>query len=197
MLDGPNWNKNRAKQHPSQRGRGRRGQMPGGSTSERLHPGEHGVSVGGGIPSGHTNLSPLRKFDLRHHWTALPPLSSMQAEKRASTPESSRLQAAGRSGRVPDLNDAAGSGARGRRRRRPDCVLGDRGYDAKAIRQGLRGRHMLPFSCEVQHRAWERAGPMAMGSRIERPFAWLNQFRRLRVRYENTCRHDMTTRCIP
>jgi hypothetical protein len=132
-----------------------------------------------------------------NHWTALPPLSSMQPEKRASTPESSRLQAAGRSGRVADVNDAAGSGARGRRRRRRDCVLGDRGYDAKAIRQGLRGRHMLPFSCEVQHRAWERAGPMAMGSRIERPFAWLNQFRRLRVRYENTCRHDMTTRCIP
>jgi len=28
-------------------------------------------------------------------------------------------------------------GERGRPRHRPDCVLGDRGYDAEAIRQGL------------------------------------------------------------
>jgi hypothetical protein len=31
-------------------------------------------------------------------------------------------------------------GRRGRPRHRPDCVLGDRGYDAEAIRQGLRDR---------------------------------------------------------
>jgi hypothetical protein len=60
-------------------------------------------------------------------------------------PESGRLKAVGRSGRVAELNHAAGSGARGRRRHRPDCLLGDRGHDAKAIRQGLRGRHILPF----------------------------------------------------
>ena len=29
-------------------------------------------------------------------------------------------------------------GERGRPRLRPDCVFGDRGYDAEAIRQGLR-----------------------------------------------------------
>jgi transposase len=40
-------------------------------------------------------------------------------------------------------------GGQGRQRHRPDCVVGDRGYDAQ------------------------------MDS-----FAWLNQFRRLRVRYE-------------
>jgi transposase len=36
-------------------------------------------------------------------------------------------------------------GERGRPRQRPDCVLGDRGYDAAAIRRGLRTRHIVPL----------------------------------------------------
>jgi hypothetical protein len=36
-------------------------------------------------------------------------------------------------------------GKRGRPRHRPDCVLGDRGYDAEAIRRGLRQRRIIPF----------------------------------------------------
>jgi transposase len=36
-------------------------------------------------------------------------------------------------------------GARGRPRQRPDCVLGDRGYDAAASRRGLRIRHIVPL----------------------------------------------------
>jgi hypothetical protein len=36
-------------------------------------------------------------------------------------------------------------GERGRPRQRPDCVLGDRGYDAAAIRRGLRARHIVPW----------------------------------------------------
>src|SRR5215470_2017210 len=36
-------------------------------------------------------------------------------------------------------------GQRGRPRRRPHCLLGDRAYDAKSIRQGLRARHILPL----------------------------------------------------
>jgi Transposase DDE domain len=55
-------------------------------------------------------------------------------------------------------------GARGRPRHRPDCMMGDRGYDAEAIRQGLRDRRIIPFlSCEGQHRTWQRIGPMALG----------------------------------
>jgi hypothetical protein len=34
---------------------------------------------------------------------------------------------------------------RGRPRQRPDRVLGDRGYDAESIRQGLRDRGIIPF----------------------------------------------------
>lgn len=30
-------------------------------------------------------------------------------------------------------------------RRRPDCLLGDRGYDAQAIRQGRRVRRIMPW----------------------------------------------------
>jgi hypothetical protein len=36
-------------------------------------------------------------------------------------------------------------GERGGPRHRPDCALGDRGYDAEVIRQGLRARHIVPF----------------------------------------------------
>lgn len=73
-------------------------------------------------------------------------------------------------------------GERGRPRRRPDCVLGDRGYDAEAIRQGLRVRHILPLLAK-------RNTPNGSGLGrwrwvVERTFAWLSQFRRLRVRYE-------------
>lgn len=32
----------------------------------------------------------------------------------------------------------------GRRHPNLDCVLADRGYDAEPIRQGLRGRHVVP-----------------------------------------------------
>jgi len=73
-------------------------------------------------------------------------------------------------------------GVQGRPRHRPDFVLGDRGYDAEAIRQGLRTRHILPL---LAKRNTEHGS--GLGRRrwvVERTFAWLNQFRRLRIRYE-------------
>jgi transposase len=73
-------------------------------------------------------------------------------------------------------------GERGRRRHRPDCVLGDRGYDAEAIREGLRARHIVPL---LAMRNTEHGSGMGRWRWVvERIFAWLNQFRRLRVRYE-------------
>jgi hypothetical protein len=36
-------------------------------------------------------------------------------------------------------------GAYGRPRHRPDCVVGDRAYDAEPIRLGLRARHVMPL----------------------------------------------------
>src|SRR5437764_14917243 len=72
--------------------------------------------------------------------------------------------------------------ARGRPRQRPDCVLGDRGYDAAAIRRGLRARHIEPWV--AMRRTTHGNGLGQWRWVVERTFAWLNQFRRLRVRYD-------------
>src|ERR1035437_3619717 len=73
-------------------------------------------------------------------------------------------------------------GKRGRPRHRPDSVLGDHGYDAEAIRQGLRDRRIIPF---LAKRNTEHGSGLGLWRWVvERTFAWLNQFRRLRVRYE-------------
>jgi transposase len=58
-------------------------------------------------------------------------------------------------------------------------VLGDRGYDAEAIRRGLRERGIVPL---LAMRNTEHVSGLGRWV-VERTFAWLNQFRRLRVRY--------------
>ncbi len=65
---------------------------------------------------------------------------------------------------------------------RPDCVLGDRGYDAEAIRQGLRARQILPLLAKRNTEHGSGLGRWRWV--VERTFAWLNQFRRLRIHYE-------------
>jgi len=60
--------------------------------------------------------------------------------------------------------------------------VGDRGYDAEAIRLGLRVRHIASL---LAKRNTEHGSGLARWRWVvERTFAWLNQFRRLRVRYE-------------
>ena len=73
-------------------------------------------------------------------------------------------------------------GERGRPRQHPDYVLGDRGYDAAAIRYGLRARRILPLL--ARRRTENGSGLGRWRWVVERTFAWLNQFRRLRVRYD-------------
>ncbi len=73
-------------------------------------------------------------------------------------------------------------GERGRARYRPDCVVGDRGYDAEAIRQGLRIRGIKPWLAKRNTDHGSGLGRWRWV--IERTFTWVNQFRRLRVRYE-------------
>jgi transposase len=73
-------------------------------------------------------------------------------------------------------------GERGRPRRHPDRVLGDRGYDAEAIRQGLRVRHIS--SLLAKRNTEHGSGLGRYRWVVERTFAWFSQFRRLRVRYE-------------
>jgi len=73
-------------------------------------------------------------------------------------------------------------GAYGRPRHRPDCVLGDRGYDAEAIREALHERGIGPVLAERNTEHGSGLGRWRWV--VERTFAWLNQFGRLRVRYE-------------
>ena len=73
-------------------------------------------------------------------------------------------------------------GVRGRPRQRPDRVLGDRGYDAAAIRRGLRARHVVPLL--ARRRTAHGSGLGRWRWVVERTFAWLNQFRRRRVRHD-------------
>ena len=61
-------------------------------------------------------------------------------------------------------------------------VVGDRGYDAEAIRQGLRARHIVPWLAKRNTEHGSGLGRWRWV--VERTFAWLNQFRRLRIRYE-------------
>ena len=62
-----------------------------------------------------------------------------------------------------------------------DRVLGDRGYDAAALRRGLRARHIVPWL--AMRRSEHGSGLGRWRWVVERTFAWLNQFRRLRVWY--------------
>ena len=73
-------------------------------------------------------------------------------------------------------------GKRGRPRRRPEVVQGDRGYDSEALRRWLRARRIQPLLAQ-------RCTPNGSGLGktrwvVERTLSWLHQFRRLRVRWE-------------
>ncbi len=73
-------------------------------------------------------------------------------------------------------------GKRGRPRRRPDQVHGDRGYDSESHRQTLRALGVIPV---IAKRFTEHgSGLGAHRWVVERTLAWLHQFRRLRIRYE-------------
>ena len=72
---------------------------------------------------------------------------------------------------------------RGRPRKRPDEVLGDRAYDAEEkIRQPLRQRDVTPLI--GKRRTPHGSGLGKYRYVVEAAFAWLFNKRRLRVRYE-------------
>jgi len=71
---------------------------------------------------------------------------------------------------------------RGRPRKRPDKLHGDKAYDAAGHRRALRARHILPRIARKGVEASQRLGRHRW--KVERTFAWLSRFRRLRVRDE-------------
>ena len=83
------------------------------------------------------------------------------------------------------------AGKPGRPRRKPEAVLGDRAYDSESLREWLWARGIIPFLAK-------RGEPHGSGLGayryvVERTFAWLKGFRRLRLRYERSAfMHEAT-----
>jgi transposase len=76
---------------------------------------------------------------------------------------------------------------RGRRRRRPAKLHGDKGYDYAHLRRWLRSRGIRHRIARKGVDSSERLGLHRW--RIERTFAWLTGCRRLHRRYERTAGH--------
>jgi len=74
------------------------------------------------------------------------------------------------------------SGKRGRPRKRPERVQGDRGYDSEPHRQLLRKRHIEPVLAKRNTEHGSGLGVFRWV--VERTLSWLHQFRRLRTRYD-------------
>jgi transposase len=73
-------------------------------------------------------------------------------------------------------------GHRGRPRRRPRKLYGDRAYHSRGGRAELRRRHI-----QAKIAAPKTEHGSGLGTKrwvVERTIAWLHQYRRLRVRYE-------------
>ena len=73
-------------------------------------------------------------------------------------------------------------GKRGRPRLRADRLIADRGYDFDTYRRQLWARGVKPV---IARRATKHGSGLGkLGWVLERTFAWLHQFRRLRIRWE-------------
>lgn len=74
------------------------------------------------------------------------------------------------------------AGKVGRPRKRSDRLLADRGYDHDKYRRELRKRGVKPI---IARRGAEHGSGLGKERWVvERSFAWLHNFRRLRTRYE-------------
>ena len=73
-------------------------------------------------------------------------------------------------------------GPRGRPRRRPGKLHADKAYDSRKNRQALRKRGSTPRIARRKLESSQRLGRHRWV--VERTLAWLNRFRRLKVRYE-------------
>lgn len=74
------------------------------------------------------------------------------------------------------------TGRPGRPRRRPECVLGDKAYDSRAVRRELRRRRILPVISRKGAPNIKGLGKLRYV--VEQTFALLHQFKRLAVRWE-------------
>ncbi len=70
----------------------------------------------------------------------------------------------------------------GRPRRKPDSLFADRGYDHDVYRDQVRGRRIVPAIARRSTRHGSGLGTYRWV--VERTFAWLHGFKRLRIRWE-------------
>ena len=75
---------------------------------------------------------------------------------------------------------------RGPRRRRPDKLHADKGYDYPHLRAWLRRRRITPRIARRGIETSERLGRHRWV--VERSLAWLTGYRRLTIRYERSAR---------
>jgi transposase len=87
---------------------------------------------------------------------------------------------------------------RGRPRTRPKDLVADKAYDSYEFRQRLRRRGIKPTIPPIERRKRrmpKRGPPLKVGAsyrqrwKVERCFAWMNNCRRLVVRYERSLVH--------
>ena len=83
---------------------------------------------------------------------------------------------------LEDLHARPVAGKVGRPRQKPDVVLGDRGYDHDKHRRLLWARGIKPVIARRGTEHGSRLGKQRWV--VERGFAHLHNFRRLRIRYE-------------
>jgi transposase len=85
-------------------------------------------------------------------------------------------------GQLLPLLDAAGGGVHGEGR----LVLADRGYDSRAVREGIRARGYEPrIAVRNKHGEGRKRDALARERNvIERTLAWLSFMRRLATRWE-------------
>ncbi|WP_431919253.1 transposase [Amycolatopsis tucumanensis] len=79
-------------------------------------------------------------------------------------------------------------GKRSRPRQRPRWLYGDRGYDYDHHRKTLRDKGIVPRTARKNTARKNTAHGTRLGKTrwvVERMFAWLHQFKRLRIRWEH------------
>jgi transposase len=90
---------------------------------------------------------------------------------------------------------------RGRPRTRPKELVADKAYDSHGFRQRLRQRGMkptIPTVARRKRRKPKRGRPIKLGAsyrqrwKVERCFGWMDNCRRLVVRYERAVEHYQT-----
>lgn len=98
--------------------------------------------------------------------------------------------------------------SRGRPKQRPRVLAADKGYDDRQPRRQLRRRCIIPSIPEREQRKRKRRkrgrpAKVQAASRqrwkVDRTFAWLNNFRRLATRYEGRseiCRAFLAIACF-